>query len=870
MDEPQGDLRVAQYGESAPTQSRSDIAEIRAAASVLIERLQFMRQAGITFEGSRDLYEVLGYARLISTKNYRDRYARGGITKRIVEAFPNATWRGTMELVEDEDPKVSTPFEAAWETLEKRLKITSLFRRADILAGLSTYSVMLIGVAGNLPLDQELPRGKKPEDLLFLTPFSGGGGPGLSPRAQSGNTYVDATILEFDRDVTSPRFGLPLTYQLKRIDLSSPELNVPVHWSRVLHFAEGILDDEVYGTPTLEACWNLLDDLDKVTGGGAEAFWLRANQGLQLDVSADVKLDPKVTMRALKEEVEAYRHNQSRILKTRGVKASTLGSDVANFSNPADAILTQIAGTKGIPKRVLTGSEMGELASSQDRDNWKDQIDGRQQQYAGPYMVRQLADRLIAYGYLPEPKEYNVRWPHIQTLTEQEKAAGAKDWAGVNATAGVTVFTADEIRDKWYSMAPAEESDLEAYKAAGAEKWAMVNKTQGATIFTDDEIRDKWYGFKPLTPEQKVPITAPERVSASAPTPEGDKAPDQPAIPGKPAPGAPPIAAPVTRPTLVKPTAVPKAAEHAFGSTQINLSGQLMADVLAYGASIPDAQLAADGRELTPHVTVKYGLNESDPELVQVLLANYGPITLSLGRIGFFSAPDYDVLIINVESADLFALNELITENLETTVTQSTYQPHVTIAYLQPGQGVNYAGDKAFVGRRFSADTVVLSSADDALTDIDLGATPVAAESAHGIERELLQVLEAAIQANNVEVIDRILGTNHEGDLVTAGDVEGHPFHGNQHGSSFAVQQEKPEHQHAYERGYYHGQTSYGFQKHEAGRKGSAQHAAYRRGYDHGVDDSYETINGSHSVLAAKAPGETTIKSAGSVEESTE
>ena len=94
---------------------------------------------------------------------------------------------------------------------------------------------------------------------------------------------------------------------------------------------------------------------------------------------------------------------------------------MANFSNPADAILTQIAGSKAIPKRILTGSEMGELASSQDRDNWKDQINGRQTGYAGPYIVRPLVDRLIKYGYLPTPKkgprEYEVRCPQIQVLT---------------------------------------------------------------------------------------------------------------------------------------------------------------------------------------------------------------------------------------------------------------------------------------------------------------------------------------------------------------------------------------------------------------------------------------------------------------------
>jgi len=496
-------------------ESTSQAAEIRAAASILLERLQFMRQAGISFKGARDLYEVLGYDRVITTRQYRDRYARGGIAGRVVDALPNATWRGDMELIEDDDPKVSTPFEQAWCDLNTKHQVISKFLRVDKLAGLSTYAVLLIGAPGDL--STEMPRGK---ELLYLVPFLGGGGPGGDSNSRALAIDADCTIQEFDTDTQSVRFGLPKTYQLKRTDLSSPAFQRPVHWTRIVHVAENCLSDEVYGQPALERVWNLLDDLDKVTGGGAEAFWLRANQGLHLDIDKDMSLpDTKDAIEKLKEQAEDYRHHLTRWLRTRGVSVDVLGSDVANFSNPADAILTQIAGAKSIPKRILTGSEMGELASSQDRDNWKDQVNGRQTSYAGPYIVRQLVDRLVAYGYLPTPSKgplaYEVRWPHIQTLTEQEKADGATKWAAVNSTAKMTVFTAEEIRDKWYSMAPADESDTESYKADGANAWALTNKTQGTTIFTPDEIRKTWYGYQPLTPEQQVPIAAPERISGT-------------------------------------------------------------------------------------------------------------------------------------------------------------------------------------------------------------------------------------------------------------------------------------------------------------------------------------------------------------------
>lgn len=490
----------------------SQAAEIRAAASVVLDRMQFLNRAGITFKGKRDLYQVLGYERNLTYKEMRDRYLRGGVAGRIVDAFPNATWRGEMWLEEDENPEKETTFEKAWSDLEKRLQVIAKLRRVDVLSGLSTYAVLLIGAPGNL--EEELPRGKGNSRLLYLSAFSGGGGPYGDANARAMAQDADCTIETFDDDVKSERFGLPMTYRLKRTSLATPMLQRAVHWSRIIHVAESCLFDEVYGQPRLQRVWNLLDDLDKVTGGGAEAFWLRANQGIQLNVDKQMQLsEANKSVADLKQQAEEYSNGMTRWLRTRGVDINTLGSDVANLGDPADTILTQIAGALSIPKRVLTGSEMGELASSQDRDNWKDQINGRQASHAGPYIVRQLVNRLIDYGYLPTPSkgpmEYEVKWPHIEVLTEQEKAEGAARWAQTNATMGMTVFTEEEIRDHWYGMQPAEESDQELYRATLALRMAMTNKTQGLTVITPEEIRKTCYGWEPLKPEQAVPIASP-------------------------------------------------------------------------------------------------------------------------------------------------------------------------------------------------------------------------------------------------------------------------------------------------------------------------------------------------------------------------
>lgn len=669
-------LEARSAGEAPSPEHTSAAAEIRAAASVLIERIQFLRQAGITFEGARDLYEILGYDRSISFRQYRDRYARGGIAGRVVDALPNATWRGGFELVEDKDPEKDTVFETEWNKLSKRLKVPAVLRRADVLAGLSTYSVLLIGAPGDLA--QELPKGKGQEDILYLSPFSGGGGPGISNN-RTVTIDADATILEYEIDPKNERFGLPKFYQLKRMDISSPIFQRPVHWTRIVHLAEGLLDDNIFGLPSLERVWNLLDDLDKITGGGAEAFWLRANQGMHLNVDKDMTLGTG-ELDHLRAQAEEYQHSIRRQMRTRGVDIEMLGSDVAMIGDPADSVLTQIAGAKSIPKRILTGSEMGELASSQDRDNWKDQVNGRQTGYCGPYIIEPLVDRLIKFGYLPTPKEYEVRWSQMQVLTDAEKSEGASKWASTNQTQGAMVFTTSEIREKWYGLAPLTDEQVteEMELREKAKPEPAVNPLTG------------------LTPDQEVAKAALDAETARKA--EGKTEEEKAAAEER----------------------LKAAQEYKFSSTQVELPAMLANALITYGNVMSDSTLftpnpewASGSRESNPHITVKYGLHTTSPRDVREALKGIeGPLHATLGEVEVFDNGEADVVVVRVESSDLVKLNALLATELEVTDTHPTYRPHATIAYCKRGEGARYAGDLRFAGQDFSFNELTFSSSD--------------------------------------------------------------------------------------------------------------------------------------------------------------
>jgi hypothetical protein len=421
---------------------------LRAAASEIFNRLNFARAHGQTFEGNRDLYAAFGYKKDLTIEDYRSRYERGDIAARIIEAKPDDTWRGGAELIEIEDPEKITTFEQAFIDLDERLNIWSHFHRADILAGIGEYSVILLGTVGKL--EDELPKTLKPENLLFLQPLT------------QANMAIKEEDLESDPE--NVRFGWPKFYTLTNVNGIKQDRKV--HWTRVIHVADNVLESLLYGQPKLKRIWNRLDDLDKVAGGGSEAFFNRANGGIVFNKDPDVKwptTEPakSAAEKAMADELDEYQHGMRRFLRLQGVDATRLGSDVADFKSPVAGIIELISAATGIPQRILMGSERGELASSQDATNWGERIKNRRTQFAFPYVIKQFVERCITHGILPKPAKYEVRWPELMSLDMGQKSDIAVKISKVNQQQGEIVVTTDEIRDRVFGFDPLEKVDKE-------------------------------------------------------------------------------------------------------------------------------------------------------------------------------------------------------------------------------------------------------------------------------------------------------------------------------------------------------------------------------------------------------------------------
>lgn len=130
---------------------------------------------------------------------------------------------------------------------------------------------------------------------------------------------------------------------------------------------------------------------------------------------------------------------------------------------------------------------------------------------------------------------------------------------------------------------------------------------------------------------------------------------------------------------------------HEYCSTQVQLVGETQMRVADAAHAILETDLAGTGRELEPHVTVRWGLHDDDPQAVANLVGKFGPVRLRIGRADYFpdSGKGYDVIYYTVDSPDLTRLNRILGK-VPNTQTHKGYKPHVTVAYVQPGKAREY------------------------------------------------------------------------------------------------------------------------------------------------------------------------------------
>jgi uncharacterized protein len=386
----------------------------RTLGSELVSRTALAQKLGKSYFGSsgdpkRDLYKTLGYEVTPDFQSYYARYKRQDIAKAIVEALPNACWRLKPTISDTE--KTDSKFEIEIAKIIRTKNVWHYLARGDRVAGIGQFAGVLMGFDDGQELSQPL---KKATKLLFLRPY----------------TQEFLAVQSFVEDTKNERFGLPETYKISAEETTSKRSEVVVHYTRMIHISEGLVEDDVYGTPRLECVLNRLQDLEMISGGSAEMFWRGAFPGFAFRLDSESQFDPD-QLDEFEEEIQAYVNELRRYMRLQGMEVEALSTQVSDPSNHIDVLVTLIAAATRIPKRILLGSERGELSSSQDERAWIDRIDERRSDHLTVNVIRPFVDTLISSGVVPPPpaEDYTIEWPPLVVLGDSERLGIAKSAA---------------------------------------------------------------------------------------------------------------------------------------------------------------------------------------------------------------------------------------------------------------------------------------------------------------------------------------------------------------------------------------------------------------------------------------------------------
>lgn len=504
----------------------------------------------------RDLDAECGYPPTqagVSSYVYKDLYDRDAIGNRVVSVMPKESWQAQPLVYEDDDTDTVTPFEAAWDNLANQLEVGKNWHKeeegspiwnhllhADILSGIGSFGILLMGLDDGEPLqnpvkgvlkdpneadspitDEEAEALENPKDVEYEIPgtqdketkkpvklkrpgiplnnqeremlevwkaqrkfYTTHGrltynrtlaeslqstqpnnpaawlsGSVMGTDAQYFNDQLGRTeelaeeaeptevrkliylrafdeslvqIVRYEWNSASPRYGLPVMYRVTLNDpktthggIGLPINTVMVHWSRIIHLSDtgqNASNSNVFSMPRMQPVLNRVLDARKIYGSAAEGFWRAAVTGLAVTTHPQLGPDAKINKTEVQNTLENYFNGFQRHVGGEGLAFETLAPIASDPTGQLDAQIQAICIQLGIPQRVFMGSERGELASSQDDSSWNDRLDQRRQYYITPRIIRPFINRLIQVGVLPEPEQFVVEWPDLDSLTDMDKA----------------------------------------------------------------------------------------------------------------------------------------------------------------------------------------------------------------------------------------------------------------------------------------------------------------------------------------------------------------------------------------------------------------------------------------------------------------
>lgn len=410
------------------------------------------------------LYSDFGWPESIQFANYYQMYQRNGLAYAAIIRPIETCWQEYPELLEKEETHDKTTLEKQIAEKFDEINFWSALAKADEYSRIGEYAGVIFRFADNKRLDEPVDSKSLGLDALVE----------VIPAMQG---QLRAELFTDTSDTLN--YGKVKSWWYNEAGITDGAENIrtgsaTIHHDRIHVWS---MNGSIYGKPVLEACFNDLLTLQKISGSGGEGFWknAKANPIIQFGKDASMtkiaqalgavngsgQVDPSLIADKLDEVIGDW---QTGLDNTFALQDGEAKFNSIRMDDPEPhrmGALQSLAASISCPLKILIGSQSGERASTEDAKEWAKTCNSRNTKMVKPN-IRRIIRRLVGFGVLPKMDWY-LLWSDLTESSTTEKLDAAAKMAEINTKnrgAGEPVtFTANEIRETagWEEM---QEEDI--------------------------------------------------------------------------------------------------------------------------------------------------------------------------------------------------------------------------------------------------------------------------------------------------------------------------------------------------------------------------------------------------------------------------
>lgn len=406
-------------------------------------RVRAAREGLIGGHGGNDnkracAWSEYGFPDHLTFSSFYGMYRRGGIAHGAIEKLIGTCWKTDPWIIQgDEQDKAKT--EAPWERKLKPLlkggRLWRAFKEADRRRLVGRFSALMIQLKDDKGWGEKVERSAEIAKLI--------------PVWQS-----SLTVKAIDDRPESQTYGEVLMWTYKEAGVNgSGGREIDLHPDRL--FILGDAGPDAIGF--LEPAFNALISLEKVEGGSGESFLKNAARQLGINFDKDIDLNSIAALYGVpvadlherfNDAARDINRGNDALLITQGASTSPLVSTVADPVPTYEVNLRTVSAALDIASRILTGSQSGERASSEDQKYFNARCQSRRGELA--VEIHAFIEHLIRIKVVAPQAEFTVLWDDLTEASQIDRLSNVKLMGEANMAAlatGELVFTVDEMRE---------------------------------------------------------------------------------------------------------------------------------------------------------------------------------------------------------------------------------------------------------------------------------------------------------------------------------------------------------------------------------------------------------------------------------------